>query len=1020
MQRPLPTPPHSPPAAGNARSQYGLPLLVLAICLTCVVFAWHRQVEGDLAVERERMERRADSFAVKLLERLRAYEQVLRGAAGVFAATPSVTRESWRRYVTRQELERTYPSILAVGYSPRVTAENLASHAARVRAEGFPDYTVHPVGARSEAFPIEFVEPFTGRNLRAFGYDMFSEASRREAMSRARDTGAPALSGRVTLLQDDTGRQIPGFLLYVPIFRGGETPLTLRERRERLSGFVYSAYFASELFSHLVDWEGDGLMVSVHDGRPGEPNGFLYSSGDAALPATAEQVDHPELLRVIEAGGRKLTIQLHVQPDASAHQWWAAMEVWLGFAVSLLLAGVVLLATQTRRRAEAIAAERTEELQRRSHELESSRNLLDAVINSVPVVVSVKDQDFRIALINSESERFHGVKDRAYLGKTDYELFPAEQAERIRAQDVAIMASGEPLTIEEAFVAASGAPRWVIKRKVAVPLPSGGIGVLTTLFDITDRRASEVALRESEERWSSVFETAGEGILVIDERGLIDSANGAACSIFGYERSEIIGIDVRRLMTEDHHAILDARSDEGMRSRVTGRRRDGAFVAVEWSLREFRLGSRAMRTAIVSDLTALVRQQAISRRTEEVADVGGWELEFATGKVFWTEQTYRIHGVPLGEPEPALADAFDFYAPEARPRLQAAVARSIACGEPWDYTVELLPRGGGRKWIRSVGQVEVRDGQPIRAFGAFQDVTRIKEAEDEIRRHRDTLQETVEARTADLRMAMEAAERANRAKSDFLANMSHELRTPMHAVLSFAKLGGAKASADTSEGSNSRRYFGRILESGERLLRLVDDLLDLSKMEAGRMTYDLGAHDLAEVATGVVTELEEMARTRGVRLECFTPEGRFLARIDRDRMAQVLRNLLSNALRYTPAGKSVRVEIESVSMCLTSRRDVSPGPSQVLRVVDEGVGIPDGELDSIFEKFVQSSKTKSGAGGTGLGLPICREIVEAHGGEIFASHAPGGGAVLTVILPTMATVQRPECAEGMVAQGAVA
>ncbi len=318
--------------------------------------------------------------------------------------------------------------------------------------------------------------------------------------------------------------------------------------------------------------------------------------------------------------------------------------------------------------------------------------------------------------------------------------------------------------------------------------------------------------------------------------------------------------------------------------------------------------------------------------------------------------------------------------------------------------------------MRSVGHVELRDGQPIRAYGAFQDVTRIKAAEDEIRGHRDTLQETVEARTADLRMAMEAAERANRAKSDFLANMSHELRTPMHAVLSFAKLGGAKASAETSEGSSSRRYFGRILESGERLLRLVDDLLDLSKMEAGRMNYDFGVHDIATVAAEVVTELEEMARTRGVRLGCFTPDGHFLARIDRDRIGQVLRNLLSNALRYTPAGKAVRVEIESVARPQAGQRDVGPGPYQVLRVVDEGVGIPEGELESIFEKFVQSSKTKSGVGGTGLGLPICREIVEAHGGEIFASHAAGGGTVLTVILPTMPTVHRAGSPEERVAE----
>lgn len=185
---------------------YGLPLLVFALCLCCVLWARDRQIDGARAVERERLERRADVFAMKLDERMRAYEQVLRGAAGLFAATSHVTRESWHGYLARQELERSYPGILAVGYSPRVTADRVAAHEAGVRASGFPEYRVRPPGRRAESFPIEFVEPFTGRNVRAFGYDMYAEATRREAMERARDTGLPALSGRVALLQDDGGQ----------------------------------------------------------------------------------------------------------------------------------------------------------------------------------------------------------------------------------------------------------------------------------------------------------------------------------------------------------------------------------------------------------------------------------------------------------------------------------------------------------------------------------------------------------------------------------------------------------------------------------------------------------------------------------------------------------------------------------------------------------------------------------------------------------------------------------------------
>ncbi len=213
-------------------------------------------------------------------------------------------------------------------------------------------------------------------------------------------------------------------------------------------------------------------MVHVHDGALANGDGFLFASSNAGPPTAAEAADRPDLVHWVDAGGRKLAIQFHRTAGAAAGAWWSAMEVWLGLVVSLLLAGVVLLATQTRRRAKALAEARIEELRRRTEELESSRNLLDAVIQPVPVVVSVKNAAFRIALVISEVERFHGIKVTDYLGKSDYELFEPTQADRIRAQDLAVLASGKPETIEESFISARGTPHWVTKRKVVVT-PAG-------------------------------------------------------------------------------------------------------------------------------------------------------------------------------------------------------------------------------------------------------------------------------------------------------------------------------------------------------------------------------------------------------------------------------------------------------------------------------------------------------------------------------------------------------------------
>ncbi|MSQ60751.1 MAG: HAMP domain-containing histidine kinase [Betaproteobacteria bacterium] len=243
----------------------------------------------------------------------------------------------------------------------------------------------------------------------------------------------------------------------------------------------------------------------------------------------------------------------------------------------------------------------------------------------------------------------------------------------------------------------------------------------------------------------------------------------------------------------------------------------------------------------------------------------------------------------------------------------------------------------------------------------------------------------------------EAAEQANVAKSEFLANMSHELRTPMHAILSFAQL-GAEKSRDTTL-PKIPQYFGRIRESGQRLLKLLNDLLDLSKLEAGRMNYEFRHHPVKVIVDGVIAELETLAQQSDVKVRSEYEAHDLTAYCDGDRISQVIRNLLANALKFTPRGKSVTLSVTRTLLPAGRGSGDAQGlPGVEVRVCDEGVGIPENELELIFGKFMQSSKTKSGAGGTGLGLAISREIAEQHGGYIAAFNHPAGGAVFIFAL----------------------
>ncbi len=296
--------------------------------------------------------------------------------------------------------------------------------------------------------------------------------------------------------------------------------------------------------------------------------------------------------------------------------------------------------------------------------------------------------------------------------------------------------------------------------------------------------------------------------------------------------------------------------------------------------------------------------------------------------------------------------------------------------------------------------IEVR-GTPLPDGGfvtIYTDITERKEAEAELLHHRDHLKELVSERTADLIAAKEAAERASEAKSEFLANMSHELRTPMHSVLSFAHLGAEKANSAHEE--KLAHYFQRIHQSGTRLLTLLNDLLDLSKLEAGMMRLNVKRHDLRAIVQEAIHENESWAGSRGITLVIMPGETITTVACDGTRIGQVIRNLLSNAIKYSPENSTVQVFFSEASIA-RGRRASDPEENSALQVLvrDMGPGIPENELEKIFDKFVQSSKTKTGAGGTGLGLAICREIILAHRGLIRACNNPSGGASLIVTLP---------------------
>jgi PAS domain S-box-containing protein len=284
-----------------------------------------------------------------------------------------------------------------------------------------------------------------------------------------------------------------------------------------------------------------------------------------------------------------------------------------------------------------------------------------------------------------------------------------------------------------------------------------------------------------------------------------------------------------------------------------------------------------------------------------------------------------------------------------------------------------LKRKDGSKIDVNLNVTAIKDdkGKILHSRSCWIDITERKRIERELNKYQKHLEQLVEKRTTRYKKAKEAAEKANQAKSMFLANISHELRTPMHAILSFSSIGINHADDD-----KIKHYFDNIHISGERLTKLLDDLLDLSKLESRKLAPDFSENNFTVLVYSVINELASLIGEKKITVDCDC-NNPVIAHFDNKLITQVVVNLLSNAIKYSPDNSQIYISLAN-----------SDSEKLTFSIIDEGLGIPENELEDIFDSFVQSSKTRSKSGGTGLGLPISKEIIKLHKGKIWAVSPP--------------------------------
>jgi PAS domain S-box-containing protein len=491
-----------------------------------------------------------------------------------------------------------------------------------------------------------------------------------------------------------------------------------------------------------------------------------------------------------------------------------------------------------------------------------------------------------------------------------------------------------------------------------------------------DRAQRQVAERERE--LSAIFGSVQDLLFRTDAAGRVTFINEGYARLSGQAVAEVLGRPLHELFggAPSVAALFDVcDADEPLPQQVRADwvAPDGRARSFEIHLVPLRRGPGQLEwVGSAADVSGLMRAQAELRAQLGLArsllassplpmSVLDGANRYLDVNRAWEQFTGRKRGDVLGRP------AGSYLRPEEAALHDARDAELLARGGEMNY--EAVWHGSdGRRRDLFISKSTFPDahGRPMGIVVCFMDISEFREAERATRAARD------------------AALQASRAKSEFIANVSHELRTPLQSILGFSEIGSLRA----RDQPRLTELFADVHRAGQRMLSLVNDLLDLSKIEQGAELIQPERVDLRPLAAEVARELAPLLAARDLRLDSRLGDDELVVLADPLRLQQLLSNLLANAIRFSPEGGRI-----------TLQAGHDDGGQVRVDVADRGPGIPPDELESIFEAFVQSSATKNAAGGTGLGLAICRRIAQAHGGRIWAANREGGGALISLVLP---------------------
>jgi len=743
-----------------------------------------------------------------------------------------------------------------------------------------------------------------------------------------------------------------------------------------LSGNVDAVMAGRYELAHLTSQAGVDNLVDFVDGPGTEYKRRLaLAAGDQELAARLDAAvrrftsspQYPELVERWYGRPRPF--------------WTAARVIALtGAALACAILAALAIHYHLTLRLNARLAAALQDSRRNADQLARNRDMFRHLVENIRHVFWMRDLETGgIIYVSPAYEDLSGKSTQTLYDEPGsfLDMVHPDDRERVERATERLHKDGTPFDMEMRVCATRGGERWVSARAfrlaAADNLPPRTVGFLE---DITAAKTASLTLQESESLFRALFMDSSVVMLLLDpETGRIAEANHSASAYYGWSRDELMAMnvtDINTLPPRELRKIMDRTSSEG-RGRYFFRHRlaNGETRDVEVHSGPVAMQGRQVLHSCVIDVTERRQAQELLRRSEDFqraivacSPVALYSMDLEGCVLSWNASAERIFGWRTDE---VLGTPLPIIGPDEQPEFTLLRARALAGERLVGLELTRRHKNGSRVEISlSTAVIRGDDGVPIGILGAAQDITARKRAE------REMLQ------------AKEAAEAASQAKSEFLANMSHEIRTPLNGLMGMLQL-----LESTALEAEQGEYVELAKQSCTRLTRLLSDILDLSRVEAGKLSIQAKPFSLADTLDQLKGIFRPLARQSGLEFICHVGDDVPETVVgDEVRLMQVLMNLLGNAFKFTTAGK---VTLEAYS--LPPR---GPGQLRVLfSVADTGIGIPGEDIARLFKPFSQVSEGFTRRyQGAGLGLVICKRLVELMGGSIAVDSEPGAGTTM--------------------------